>query len=45
MWDVPALRYFYFFVPCSSLHHDRSTGLFQSVINCDMLCIAKMLRS
>src|SRR6266566_4849535 len=31
-----------FFVPCSSLHHDRSTGYISwSVINCDMHRIAK----
>jgi hypothetical protein len=34
----------YSFTPCSSLNHDLSTGLYhRSVINCDMLCIAKMV--
>ena len=35
----------YSFMPCSSLNHDRSTGLYLSVINCDTLMHRQMLRS
>ena len=35
----------YSFMPCSSLNHDRSTGLYLSVINCDTLMHRQMPRS
>src|SRR2546430_9163104 len=35
----------YSFMPCSSLNHNRSTGLYLSVINCDTLMHRQMPRS
>src|SRR5438132_6331409 len=35
----------YSFMPCSSLNHDRSTGLYLSVVNCDTLMHRQMPRS
>src|SRR5437867_8537072 len=35
----------YSFMLCSSLNHDRSTGLYLSVINCDTLMHRQMPRS